>query len=419
MPRLYRRIARLQFPFRAVDARRQLCRRDHLPRGRIGLHLLGEHDLPCSPDLGVGGIIFLRPRLWEIDPRGPCPAPPPRLRHRPWFRFECVAPRDLRRLDQLEQFQHAGGRSGLAIERMRGERDRHLRGLALRADFLPPLGRERRLQRHIAGRHAPLVAPRLAPRVGHVRRDRVGEHRRRFPRHGAVGPGRKRHGEPAIGIGHGRPAGDLCRATAERQPRKEPAAPDRKPHLALDPVANLRAGDGQARIRGGRASERYRAIEHDVGRGGGELHLELRSLVFLDPYVCDARRGRPLGEDRPLPGQRPRRNCKRAVERAVGIRLVLGLRHLAAIRIAKHRLHRLAGERGIFPLLGIGMAKNSLVEDDLAGAMDAAVGHDHDRVVGLLRRLLPGVRGLAADHLVAAIEARLHEEHDLAALLGR
>ena len=107
------------------------------------------------------------------------------------------------------------------------------------------------------------------------------------------------------------------------------------------------------------------------------------------------------------------------MERAVGVGLVLRPRHLAAIRIAKHNLHRLAGKRGILPLLGIGVAEDSLIEDDLPGPMDAAVGHDHDRVVGLRRRLLPSVRGLAADDLVAAVDVRLREEHDLAALLGR
>ena len=107
------------------------------------------------------------------------------------------------------------------------------------------------------------------------------------------------------------------------------------------------------------------------------------------------------------------------MERAIGVRRVLKPRGFAAVRIPQHGRHFLIGERRILFSRRIGRAENALVQHDLAGAMDAPIGHEHDRVVGGRVVVLPDVRRIGGSRMLAAVEPGLRVEEHLPALHRR
>ena len=269
------------------------------------------------------------------------------------------------------------------------------------------------MKRREAGADGPVGGARLTRGIGDVGDHPVGEHRQAVDRHTPVGLCWKLDGELSIGIGRGAAPQNPGRAAVERKPREEPATPGGKAHLSLDPVADLRAGYRQAGVGGGGADKRNGLVEDDPIARRGELDFELWPLVLLDAKPEDTGRSLPLGDDHPLPRQGACGNGKLAVERAGRVRCLRLPGKLAAIGVAKRHAHLAAGQRPVVALRPIGMGEDSLVADDLSGAMDAAVGHEDEARMLLRLLLVPEGERIGGDLVEGAVERRRKLEERL------
>ena len=219
-------------------------------------------------------------------------------------------------------------------------------------------------------------------------------------------------------IGDHRAASDLAGLAVKRQPRKDPAAPDRKPHLSFDPPPHLRPGDGEAGVGCGLAGHRHLGPEsHGLARCG-QFDQELGPLVFLYLHADAAGVTSRLGREHPAAGQRAGRNRQGALEGADGIGRVLTAGHLAAIGIAERNGDVAVCEGPIVAAALIGRADDPLIKDDLAGTVDATVGDQHDRRAAAGFLLRPDMRRVGRDRVRLAVECGGGDEHDFAALLG-
>lgn len=96
---------------------------------------------------------------------------------------------------------------------------------------------------------------------------------------------------------------------------------------------------------------------------------------------------------------------------------MLAAGHFAAVGIAECNGDAAVGECfGVAAHL-IGRADDPLVEDDLAGTVDAAVGDQHDRRVASWLPLRPDVGRVGRDRVWRAIARRGGDDHDLPPLL--
>ena len=87
-------------------------------------------------------------------------------------------------------------------------------------------------------------------------------------------------------------------------------------------------------------------------------------------------------------------------------------RQFPAVGIAQHSHHRLAVKRRILLPRLFGVAIDPLVEDGLAGAIDAAVGHQYEMIVPRLLRLLPDAERLPGDGVLRPGERGAgHQQH--------
>ena len=288
---------------RPINAGPQLDLRHGLAGDSVGVVLGFEDLLAALPALGIIRIgVGERgrdpPRLGStLAPR--CSPPGgPRPDHSEWL--EEVAAERLLGLDEAVDRERASGRARFVVERLRRDGERHLGWRAVWATGLPGIGLHIGLQRRVTGADGPVGGARLTRGIGDVGDHPVGEHRQAVDRHATVGLRRKLHREVSIGIGRGAAPQNPGRAAFKRDPRKEPAAPERKPHLSLDPVADLRAGHRQAGVGRGGADERHGLVEDDGIARDCELDFELRPFVLLDAKSEDTGRPLPLGDDHPL-----------------------------------------------------------------------------------------------------------------------
>ena len=94
------------------------------------------------------------------------------------------------------------------------------------------------------------------------------------------------------------------------------------------------------------------------------------------------------------------------------------LGHLAAIGIAERDGDAAVGERLIVAAGLIGRAGDALIEEDLAWAMDPAVGHQHDRRAAPCLLSRPYMSGVGGNRVQRAVAGGGGDQHDLTALLG-
>ena len=278
-----------------VDPCRQTGLEQCLARCLIGRGRHGHDLFAVGPGPRVGGIgRAVRAR----QSRRLRPPAPQRPRHRDGATIVEITARHLGRLHEPADRERAGSCVGLAIKRCRGEREIDS-GLAVFTDSLPVADGQRRLGVGIPGRHPSFVTAGLATGIGHVGHHPIGEHRQAVAGHAAVGHGGKADRKTSIVVGDDGAAGDLTGRAVKRQPRKDPAAPDRKPHFAFDPPLHLRAGDGKARVGRGRARHGDLAPELHRRTRRGEFHEKLGPLVFLHLHADSAGVAGRLGGEHP------------------------------------------------------------------------------------------------------------------------
>ena len=106
------------------------------------------------------------------------------------------------------------------------------------------------------------------------------------------------------------------------------------------------------------------------------------------------------------------------MKRSEGVGGVRSLGHLAAIGIAERDGDAAVGERLIVAAGLIGRAGDALIEEDLAWAMDPAVGHQHDRRAAPCLLSRPYMSGVGGNRVQRAVAGGCGDQHYLTALLG-